>query len=410
MKIVYAKQPFPDSWTSALFLVGPTPRNKDVPSWRPEALRLLKASNYDGVVFVPEVEDGEWRSGPDAYDEQVEWERKGLDLADVILCWVPRKYPEMAAATTNVEFGRYVTSDKIVLGAPEWAVGISYLERMLLRDTGTCHRYMDLQGAIEACRTKLENLCDDVWEGGGQGSGSLTRTGGERCVPLHIWGLQSFQNWYQNLVQVGNRLDDAKLLWHFRPPKARSAFSWVLWVNVWIEKEQCHKSNEYVFARSDISTVCLYHLVPNAAAEDLCDTEIILVREFRSPARNPDMMVHELPGGSSLKPGKDPLQVASEEVHEETGLIVAASRFKPLGSRQLAATLSSHHAHLFAAELTETEMAQAKALAAANAVEGVEEDSERTYIEVTTFGKMLQDQLVDWSMLGMVAQAILVGQ
>lgn len=413
MQVVYAKQPFPNSWTSACFLAGPTPRSKDVPSWRPEALRLLEATGYDGVVFVPEVEDGEWKSGPDAYMAQVEWERKGLELSDVILFWIPRDMATMAGLTTNVEFGLYGTSDKIVLGAPEWATSIRYLEHALQTATGPCTRHLTLEATIEACRTKLENLCDDVWEGGGQGSGSLTRTGGERCVPLHIWGLQSFQNWYQNLMQVGNRLDDAKLLWHFRMPKARSVFSWVLWVNVWIEKEQRHKSNEYVFARTDISTVCLYHRQDtDAHAEDVMldikDTEVILVREFRSPACNPDMMVHELPGGSSLKPGKDPLQVASEEVHEETGLIVAASRFKPLGSRQLAATLSSHHAHLFAALLTETEMAQAKALAAANAVEGVEADSERTYIEVTTFGKMLQEQLVDWSMIGMVAQAILV--
>lgn len=416
MHVVYAKQPFPESWTSALFLAGPTPRDAETPSWRPEAIRLLEASGYDGVVMVPEVEDGEWKSGPDAYMEQVEWERKGLDLCDVILFWVPRDMTTMPGLTTNVELGLYATSDKVVLGAPEWAKSIRYLEHVLQTATGPVggKRYTTLESTVEACRAKMGALCDDVWQGGGQGSGPLTRTGGERAVPLHIWALKPFQDWYRNMVGAGNRLDDAKLLWHFRMPKARSVFSWVLWVNVWIEKEQRHKSNEYIFARTDISTVVLWHRPYQGGHHpefsELLDTEVVLVREFRSPARTPDAMVHELPGGSSLKPGKDPLQVASEEVHEETGLIVAASRFVALGSRQLAATLSTHHSHLFAAELTKGEMAQAKALAANETVAGVEEDSERTYVEVTTLRQMLEDKLVDWSTLGMVAQALLRGE
>lgn len=424
MQVVYAKQPFPDEWTSAIFLAGPTPRDAETPSWRPEALRLLGAADYDGVVMVPEVEDGEWKSGPDAYMEQVEWERRGLDLADVILFWVPRDMSTMPGLTTNVELGLYTTSDKVVLGAPEWAKSIRYLEHALQTATGPVggKRYATLGATVQAAvdRTNTLRGAGKVWDRDalvpGQ-DGEYTRAvryGGERAVPLHIWTLKSFQDWYRNMVQAGNRLDDAKLLWHFRMPKARSVFSWVLWVNVWVEKEQRHKSNEYIFARTDISTVVLWHRPYQGGHHpefsELLDTEVVLVREFRSPARTPDAMVHELPGGSSLKPGKDPLQVASEEVHEETGLIVAASRFVALGSRQLAATLSTHHSHLFVAELTKEEMAQAKALAAAETVAGVEEDSERTYVEVTTVRRMLDARLVDWSTLGMVAQTILRGE
>ena len=136
------------------------------------------------------------------------------------------------------------------------------------------------------------------------------------------------------------------------------------------------------------------------------DTEIILIREFRSAVRNASGFIHELPGGSSHRE-QAPLQVAAEEVHEETGIIIPPMRFRSLGSRQMIGTLSSHHAHLFAVELTPAEMAQAKAVAAAGTAYGVEEDCERTYVEVTTFRDLLAGSLVDWTTVGMVAQALL---
>lgn len=467
MEIVYAKQPFPKSWSSAIFLAGPTPRDKNTPSWRPEALRLLEESGYDGVVMVPEVE-GEWKPGADAYTSQVDWERKGLDMCDVILFWVPREmspipvkatYPlsdearemlrergyqpindldddawkrqvlpdasetafyvpaewsaGMPGLTTNIEFGIYLTSGKIVLGAPESAKSIRYLESVLRSSTGnTDVRATTLEATVQACAAKLNKLLPGIYNrtvGAGFMQQILSeRDGGERSVPLHIWKLDSFQSWYRSQRDAGNRLDDAKVLWTFTIPKIGFVFSWVLHVNMWIASEGRSKVNEYVFARSDISTICLWHQnSPTSTA--IRDVEVVLIREFRSPARTQDGKVHELPGGSSFKPGKDPLQVASEEVHEETGLIISADRYRALGSRQVAATLSAHHAHLFAAEVTGLEMSQAKTLAANQTVNGVEEDSERTYVEVYTLGELLDGQLVDWSTLGMITQAVLSG-
>ena len=111
--------------------------------------------------------------------------------------------------------------------------------------------------------------------------------------------------------------------------------------------------------------------------------------------------------GSSTHPVSDDYrQVASDEVHEETGLIISASRFRRVGSRQLVSTLSAHHAHLFAAELTAAEMAQAKSLAANQTVNGVEEDSERTYVEVMSLRDILGSNNVDWSTVGMIMQAL----
>jgi 8-oxo-dGTP pyrophosphatase MutT (NUDIX family) len=82
-----------------------------------------------------------------------------------------------------------------------------------------------------------------------------------------------------------------------------------------------------------------------------------LVREFRSPANNALGYVFEAPGGSSTKPGKDPLENAADELREELGLTIDdLSRFKTVGTRQVAATLSTHKAHVYAIELTGAEM------------------------------------------------------
>jgi ADP-ribose pyrophosphatase YjhB (NUDIX family) len=86
------------------------------------------------------------------------------------------------------------------------------------------------------------------------------------------------------------------------------------------------------------------------------DTVIALVRESRSSASTADGFVHELPGGSGSE--REPIAQAISEVKEETGLAIDASRIQSHGSRQLAATLSAHHAHLFSAEISDAELAR----------------------------------------------------
>jgi 8-oxo-dGTP pyrophosphatase MutT (NUDIX family) len=164
---------------------------------------------------------------------------------------------------------------------------------------------------------------------------------------------------------------------------------------MWVAAEQRAKTNEFLLARPDISSVLLYQ-----PAQRLDDIRVVLVREFRSPARTPDGFVWELPGGSSMKPGLEGAALASEEVREETGLAIAAGRLRSAASRQLAATFSSHHAHLYTAALTATE------LAAAAGVHGVAADSERTSVHVVTVGEIRARSLVDWSTMGMILSAL----
>jgi len=395
MQIVYAQQPFPESWAKALFLAGPTPRDPEVESWRPAALQYLKEQGYDGVVFVPEPEDGDW---PADYNNQADWEKEGLNMADAIVFWIPRDLDTMPAFTTNVEFGRWITSGKVIAGAPPEAPKNRYLKWLQRTESNGYEAFTDtLEATLDKALKKI-------------GMGAL-RTGGGRKVPLQIWNTQPFQEWHKNLKAAGNRLDDAEQRWVFYMPKLGKVFSWVLWVKVWIESEHRWKENEWMFGRTDISTVVLYHYPSNLpdGLTGITDAQLVLIREFRSPGHTPDGFIHEVPGGSSSKDGENPKQVAAHEVHEETGIIIPADRFQYIGSRQLAGTLSVHKAHAYAAELTAGEMQQAQALAASNAVQGVEEDTERTYVEVVSLRDALKESLLDWSMVGMICQTLLRG-
>lgn len=385
MKIVYVGDEMPETITRSIFLAGPTPRNPDeVSSWRPDALKILEDKGFD-VVFVPEPRDGKFKS---SYDDQVEWEEKYLNIADCIVFWVPRDlnldskgYPKMAAFTTNVEWGVWGDSGKVVLGFPEDAQKNSYLKYY-------AGKYK-VPVAITLTET-LENALELLGDG-------AERSGGEREVPLFIWNTDSFQSWYKSQKDAGNRLDGAKLLYNFRPKYTNFVFMWILKVDVHISSEKRNKTNEFVIARTDISSVCMYYEEPYS--HSIFDNEIVLVKEFRSPARTEDGFIRELPGGSSANK-ENPEQTASEEIHEETGMYIDPSRLKPHGARQLAGTLSSHKSYLYSVSLTKEEYDWFKSQE--GIVHGNEQDTERTFIEVYSVSDLIKKELTDWSTLGQI--------
>jgi 8-oxo-dGTP pyrophosphatase MutT (NUDIX family) len=378
MQVIYALEEFPKTFKKAIFLAGPTTRLKWLVSWRPEALHLLETSGYDGVVFVPEPRPGTVRWW--GWDDQVAWEVRGLNLADVIVFWVPRNLVNLPGLTTNVEYGEWFKSGKIVLGAPKSADKVRYLKKR----------------GVEYFVPQADTLVQTIDEALAIiGDGAL-RQGGECQVPLHIWRTPSFQSWYQAQLKVGNRLDGARVEYVLRVgPKLNFLFLWILRVNIYVASERRNKTNESVISRSDISSVLLYK-----KGKDIYDTTVVLVKEFRSPVSNSDGFVHELPGGSSFKPDKDPLMVAASEVFEETSLKLDPGRVVPLDGRQLAATLSAHKALLFSVALTDKELAYLRSQS--GIAQGNDGDSERTYVEVATVADILRNDLADWSTLGMI--------
>lgn len=123
----------------SVFLAGPTPRSKDVLSWRPEAVELFKKYTDNLTLFIPEPN---WYSGITFEEvcldmaEVIEWEHKALSIADIILMWVPRELDTMPAFTTNVEFGLNVKSGLLFYGRPDSAPKNYYLDYCYEKFTG----------------------------------------------------------------------------------------------------------------------------------------------------------------------------------------------------------------------------------------------------------------------------------
>ena len=118
----------------SIFIAGPTPRDGSVKSWRTTACEKLNELGFDGVVYVPEYST--WKPKTD-YVDQAMWEREALTSATVIMFWIPRCLYDMPAFTTNVEFGYWLHSGKVIYGRPDDASKIKYLDWLYKED---CHK------------------------------------------------------------------------------------------------------------------------------------------------------------------------------------------------------------------------------------------------------------------------------
>lgn len=117
LSLVYTQESIPLSGPS-VFLAGPTPRSRDVASWRPDAVAEIRRQ-WTGpgplTVFLPEPRSGLWQHD---YDDQFIWELAARAAATALLYWIPRDLRTLPGFTTNVEFGADATSGRAVLGAP----------------------------------------------------------------------------------------------------------------------------------------------------------------------------------------------------------------------------------------------------------------------------------------------------
>ncbi|GMQ95270.1 MAG: hypothetical protein BMS9Abin13_383 [Patescibacteria group bacterium] len=148
MKIVYAHEKPNSVPSQSIFLAGPSPRDEDHYDWRPTALEILENMGFRGNVFVPLPRDGQWAPN---YDSQVEWELTYLEVASVIVFWIPRDLDTLPAFTTNVEFGMYVKSGKIILGFPKDAPKMRYLAYVGKKNSIPIFHSLEktLRGAVE---------------------------------------------------------------------------------------------------------------------------------------------------------------------------------------------------------------------------------------------------------------------
>ena len=386
MHVVYANQRPPESWTSSIFLAGPTPREgRDTPappSWRPEALRMLEALGYNGVVFVPETEDGTFKHD---YDDQIEWEEMCLNFADVILFWIPRELTAMPGFTTNDEWGYWKKCDprKLVLGAPPDTPKVKY-QRYYAEKLG-----IPFSERLAECVLRCYMRNEDV------------RTDGERYIPRHIWYSPSFQKWYRSQKNAGNTLNKGRVAWtHTTIPHQPPFFS-VIHVDITTKNGE-RKDNEMIICRPDTSVIVLYH---RHEEDELLQTKVVLVEEFRSSVTNQSGRVLTLPGGSSLDQGKAPADVVSEECYEEVRVHIPTSYLTTHSTRQLDPSTLTHRAHLFSYQLNDEQLMEIEARA--DEPMGIPELQEVTLRKVLTLGETLAHPDIDWSVKGMLAEVLL---
>lgn len=390
-RLVYALEDVPFEYTHSIFLAGPTPRDNSI-SWREKAVELLNKYNYDGVVFIPEQRDGFRQK---EYYNQIDWELKMMDKADIIMFWIPRNIDfNMLGLTTNIEYGRWENSGKIVIGFPKDSDNNTYIEKSFGKLNNEI--YYTLEDTIKATINKFN---DDKFK-------PNLRKGIETDIPLYIYNTKEFQGWYDNQKRIGNRLESAKVNYVFIMPKMKKVFLWILHVNVYIAAEDRVKSNEFILSRTDICSAVLFKKpkVDNLYTKyDLLNTQIVIVREFRSPVNNGTNYIYELPGGSSMKE-EDNIDVIHDELLEECNLNIPKDRIKYYKSRQLMGTLSIHKSHLYYVELNKEEIDYIKQLK--NKSFGIEEDSEKTYVEVYKLRDILNNNLLDWSNIGMIMEIL----
>lgn len=376
---VYTLEEFPKQVTKTIFLLGPTPRSNDVESWRDEMLSELEKQGFDGHVFIPELRSGTFN---DQFSQpQIDWEIDACHRADLLLFWIPRELKFMPAFTTNVEFGYWIQSGKCLLGYPPSAEKVRYLKSL-----GEKHNTAAYENIADIAKESVRRL----------GEGAL-RTEQECQVPLTIWNHNTFQSWYQAQRKVNNRLEQFKVRYsHF--VNKEFLLSWIADVSIYVDAEGRVKSNEYVFSRQ--STV---HCLVYYPGQSVLDTHLVLAKEFRSPVMNEEGFVVELVGGSSFKKESKVSSMVSE-LAEEIGLQVDATRLQHITHRQPAAATAAYTSDLFMYELTleEWESVQKRS----HESYGVAEDSEKTYIELSTVKEMLENGKVDWATIGMCTQAL----
>lgn len=150
MKIIYTNEKI-TNFTNTIFLAGPTPRNKNIPSWRKEALHYLEELNFNGTVIVPEYSNQSFISKEgNIFD--MSWDHMALEKTTAILMWIPRNLKDMPAFTSNIEFGYFIKSQKLLYGRPDDAPYMEYLDWL--------YEYETKKRPL----TNLKNLCEEALE------------------------------------------------------------------------------------------------------------------------------------------------------------------------------------------------------------------------------------------------------
>lgn len=390
MNIIFSNQPIPNSLKKSIFLAGPSPRYYigsviRTDTWRHRAIDILDQLGYDGVVFVP-LPDYAFFKGIASnetidYMNQVEWEEQAMNMADQLFFYVERT-EENIGLTTNIEFGKYCDSGKVVYCRPKDALKVRYFDNIWHKKDKTV--FTDMKEGLEDC-------LDRIGEG-------VERIDGETLVPCNIFKSFQFQDWYSKHKKLGNYITYFKQtsIITFNDDKVLFGFSAHIHIN--INGEDRQKTNEWIFSRLPVSYVVPFY------KDEEGNIHLILTREFRTPANNDEGYVYELPGGSTVKQGVNPIENGAKELEEETGIkIEDIGRFKLLGNRQTFATYLTMNLFALSVELTKEEFEDCKLRVENGDVLG-ENEEERIRLFITNEKELKEGKYpVDWTTLGLIS-------
>lgn len=330
-----------DTVTKSIFLAGPTPRSKvgDVmgSTWRHVAIEELRKLGYDGTVYIPITEErfqlGNVVEEELDYIQQIDWEQTAMNRADVIFFYVART-EENPGLTTNIEFGKYIESCRVVYARPHNAPHTEYLDKLAKKYDVEC---FELEHGL---RHAVERI--------GEGA---PRKGLECKIPLLFWKSEQFQSWWITHNNQGNRVLAFEAKSVIALDKGTKLFGFSAWVSIWIAAEDREKNCEWIFGRTEATYTVPFYTNPDGSRS------YVLVRDFRSTSVNKKGYVYELPGGS-WEEGLDVKVNAAKELCEETGidLVNEIDRLVPMGIYQPYAIFSISTVFPFGIELTKEEI------------------------------------------------------
>ena len=137
-----------------VFLAGPI---QGAPNWQHSVETLfINEQQNDKIVFLS---PRRLSYNNFNYEEQVQWEKKYMALADVILFWIPEASEDIKgrsyAQTTRTEFGEYLArGKKIIFGAYKEFPGLRYFESKLKQYYGDNYKIHSL---LEDCLKELND-------------------------------------------------------------------------------------------------------------------------------------------------------------------------------------------------------------------------------------------------------------
>jgi 8-oxo-dGTP pyrophosphatase MutT (NUDIX family) len=370
MQIVYIGDPTPNQINKTVYLAGTA---SNINNWRQKAIEILRLLEYDGIVFVPQ-----WKENTLLIDSEKErkWEEKCVAMSDHILFYFDRDIDNNIIGIESTDlFGKLKDNKNVVLVTNPNAKLVDY-QITYVKEHNIPH-FQELYNGIK----HIINQQTDI-----------IRRDGERFIPQFIWKTPQFNSWYKSHQKLGNWISDARLL--ISHGTYDFIFAYTLWVNIFIKSENRFKNNEFIISRTDIASCVIFK-----RAEQLVDTEIILVSEFRTPVNNESGVVLELPGGSSNN-NVSMTETVLSEIKEETGFNADPQRLTFHNSAQTYATMLTHHSHLYSYELDDIEYNIISMNN--NKTFGNIEETEYTTVKIMKLGEILNNNNIDWTTIGQI--------